>query len=138
MYGLGLISEKGFMATQVATMVWLSSRVISCYTYTLLWIVGNMNPDLRERILEESLVWCQNLIRWLERCHSGNFLSGTHAEVSSQAEQLKEDQNYLDPTQTLPIPPLPPCQTHLEELTCLKIAINAMLCCSGTILTAML
>ena len=72
-----------------------------------------MNPeDLKARILEESSVWRQKLIEWLERCHSGDFLSGTHAEISALAEQLKEDQDYLDPTQTLPVPPPPPCQIH--------------------------
>ena len=88
---------------------------LTLHLHMLLWIAGNINPeDLRAKILEESSVWRQNLIRWLERCHSGDFLTGTHAEVSSRAEQLKEDQNYVDPTQTLPIPPPPPCQTHHE------------------------
>ena len=88
---------------------------LTLHLHMLLWIVGNMNPeDLRVRILEESSVWRQNLISWLERCHSGDFLSGSHAEVSSRAQQLKEDQNYLDPTQTLPVPPPLPCQTHHE------------------------
>ena len=88
---------------------------LTLHLHMLLWIAGNMNPeDLRVRILQESSAWRQNLIRWLERCHSGDFLSGTHAEVSSRAERLKEDQNYLDPTQTLPVPPPPPCRTHPE------------------------
>ena len=88
---------------------------LTLHFHMLLWIAGNMNPeDLRARILEESSVWRQNLIKWLERCHSGDFLSGTHAEVSSRAEQMKEDQDYLDPTQTLPVSPPPPCQNHPE------------------------
>src|ERR1700678_3111244 len=88
---------------------------LTLHLHMLLWIAGNMNPeDLRVKILEESSAWRQNLIRWLERCHSGDFLSGTHAEVSSRVGQMKEDQEYLDPTQTLPVPPPPPCQTHLE------------------------
>ena len=88
---------------------------LTLHLHMLFWIVGNMNPeDLRVKILEESSVWHQNLISWLERCHSGNFLSGTHAEVSSYAEQLKENQDYLDLTQTLLVPPPPPCQTHPE------------------------
>ena len=97
---------------------------LTLHLHMLLWIAGNMNPeDLRARILEESSVWRQNLIKWLERCHSGDFLSGTHAEVSSRAEQMKEDQDYLDPTQTLPVSPPPPCQNHpevdvLKDLSC--------------------
>ena len=86
---------------------------LTLHLHMLLWIAGNMNPeDLRARILEESSVWQQKLIEWLERCHSGDFLSGTHAEISARAEQSKEDQDYLDPTQTLPVPPPPPCQIH--------------------------
>ena len=86
---------------------------LTLHLHMLLWIVGNMNPeDLRARILEESSAWRQRLISWLERCHSGDFLSGNHAEVSSHAEQLKGAQDYCDPTQTLPVPPPPPCQTH--------------------------
>jgi hypothetical protein len=83
---------------------------LTLHLHMLLWIAGNMNPeDSRVKILEESSAWHQNLIRWLERCHSGDFLSGNHAEVTSHTEQLKEDQEYLDPTQTLPVPPPPPC-----------------------------
>ena len=88
---------------------------LTLHLHMLLWIAGNMNPeDLRARILEESSAWRQKLISWLDRCHSGDFLSGTHTEVSSRSEQSKEDRDYLDPTQTLPVPPPPPCQTHLD------------------------
>jgi len=89
---------------------------LTLHMHMLLWIAGNLNPeDLRAKILSESSVWHQSLISWLERCHRGNFISGTHEQVSARSEQLKADANYIDPTQTLSVPPPPLCKAHSDE-----------------------
>ena len=76
------------------------------HMHMLLWIGGNLNPEeMRAKILSESSEWCKSLLSWLGKCHSGDFLSGTHAEVSTCCEQLRANESYIDPTQTLPVPP---------------------------------
>ena len=89
---------------------------LTLHMHMLLWIAGNLNPEeMRAKILSESSEWRKSLLSWLEKCHSGDFLSGTHAEVSTRCEQLRADESYVDPTQTLPVPPPPMCKAHPEN-----------------------
>ena len=91
---------------------------LTLHMHMLLWISGNLNPEqMREKILSENSEWCKSLLSWLEKCHSGDFMSGTHAEleVSAHSEQLRANASYEDPTQTLPIPPPPMCKVHPEN-----------------------
>ena len=94
----------------------------------LLWITGNLNPeDLRAKILNEDSAWRQNMIAWLERCHTGDFLTGSHAAVSEKNKMLKKDPAYVDPTTTMPVPPPIPCKTHESDAdeTCVQCNILA-------------
>ena len=89
---------------------------LTLHMHMLLWIAGNLNPDeMRTKILNEDSAWRKSLLNWLEKCHSGDFLSGTHADVSAHCEQLRENESYMDPTQTLPVPPPPLCKLHPEN-----------------------
>lgn len=89
---------------------------LTLHMHMLLWIAGNLNPeDLRAKILGEDSKWRQSLIDWLERCHSGDFFTGTHAEITARCEQLKTDGNFVDPTQSLPVPPPSLCEVHSEK-----------------------
>jgi hypothetical protein len=82
----------------------------------LLWILENLNPeDVREKILGDNSIWRQKLIDWLEHCHKGEFMSGTHTEVLEHIGKLRDVEDYVDPTMTLPVPPPKPCKTHVEE-----------------------
>jgi hypothetical protein len=82
----------------------------------LLWILENLNPeDVREKILGENSLWRQKLIDWLEHCHKGEFMTGTHTEVLEHIGKLRDVEDYVDPTMTLPVPPPEPCKTHGEE-----------------------
>jgi len=86
---------------------------LTLHLHMLLWIAGNLNPeDVRSKILSPDSQWRKSLVCWLERCHSGDFVTGTHAEVSVLNENLKTKDNYVDPTQTLPIPPPACCKVH--------------------------
>ena len=90
---------------------------LSLHLHMLLWIRGCLNPeDMRKRILSESSAWRKKVLDWLERCHVGDFINGTHADVSERIGELKKGINYVDPTMTLPIPPPDPCLRHVDDL----------------------
>ena len=90
---------------------------LTLHLHMLLWILGNLNPEVvREKILGENSVWHQKLIDWLERCHTGDFMTGTHAEVTERIEKVRKAAEYVDPTMTLPVPPPGPCKTHVDEV----------------------
>ena len=100
---------------------------LTLHMHMLLWIAGNLNPEqMRAKILSEDSEWRKSLLSWLEKCHSGDFLSGTHADVSAHCEQLRGDVSYADPTQTLPVPPPPPCKVHLDSEN--KVQIDCKQC----------
>lgn len=86
---------------------------LTLHLHMLLWIAGNLNPeDIRSKILSDDSQWRKSLVSWLERCHSGDFITGTHADISARDEELKTKANYVDPTQTLPVPPPSLCNVH--------------------------
>ena len=103
---------------------------LTLHLHMLLWIKGNLNPeDMRAKILSESSVWRQKVIDWLERCHVGDFVTGSHADISERINKSKEGANYVDPTMTLPVPPPDLCKKHAID----KIVDNG--CCSCTALS---
>ena len=55
---------------------------LALHLHMLLWIKGNLNlEDMRMRILNEDSVWRTKVLNWLERCHVGEFIYSTHADV---------------------------------------------------------
>jgi hypothetical protein len=65
--------------------------------------------------------WHHRLYEYLESCHLGKSLTGSHAEVTERLEKEKAKENYIDPTQMLPDPPPNKCrQDHkgTETLQC--------------------
>jgi hypothetical protein len=65
--------------------------------------------------MSEDSAWRQKIIAWLESCHTGDFLTGSHAAVFEKNEMLKKDPTYVDPTMTMPVPPPIPCKKHVES-----------------------
>jgi hypothetical protein len=102
---------------------------LKLHLHLLLWIKGNLNPeDLRAKIMSEDSAWRQKIIAWLESCHTGDFLTGSHAAVFEKNETSKKDPTYVDPTMTMPVPPPIPCRVHVESdadefcIRCKKLA----------------
>ena len=90
---------------------------LTLHMHMLLWIKGNLNPeDMRKKILDGDSVWRKKVLDWLERCHVGDFINGTHEDVLKKIEELKEGAKYTDPTMTLPVPPPDPCPKHVDKL----------------------
>jgi hypothetical protein len=83
---------------------------LTLHLHMLLWIKGNINPqEMREKILKSNSVWQKKLIDWLESCHTGDFLTGSYAEVSESVGKKREEEGYIDPTQLFPEAPPKKC-----------------------------
>ena len=55
---------------------------LTLHLHMLIWIKGSLNPqEMREKIMSSSSEWQKKLIDWLENCHTGDFLTGMHADV---------------------------------------------------------
>ena len=97
---------------------------LTLHLHMLLWIEGNINPqEMRNKILNSDSVWQKKLICWLESCHTGDFLTGSYAEVSESVEKKREEEGYVDPTQTFPEAPPKKCDAihgEGEEEQCLS------------------
>ena len=92
---------------------------LTLHLHMLLWIKGYLNPqELRDKIMNNDEAWKHRLYEYLESCHSGEFITGSHAEVSERLEAERAKEGYVDPTQTLPDPPPDKCrQNHDPQAT---------------------
>jgi hypothetical protein len=98
---------------------------LTLHLHLLLWIVGAPSPqEIRDRLMAKDSVFQQELIRYLESVHQGEFLTGSmdsvRESVPVQTEShggihavLQDQQaaatcppvvNYKDPTLNLPVP----------------------------------
>ena len=66
---------------------------------------------MRERILKGNSVWQKKLTDWLESCHTSDFLTESYAEVSESVGKKREEDGYIDPTQSFPEAPPKRCAT---------------------------
>ena len=83
---------------------------LTLHLHMLIWIKGSLNPqDMREKIMSSNSEWKNKMISWLENCHTGDFLTGTHADVGKKIAENSQSDNYSDPTETMPEPPPPKC-----------------------------
>ena len=83
---------------------------LTLHLHMLLWIVGSLNPqDMRVKMLKNESTWQKKMIDWLENCHTGDFLTGTYTDVNEYIIKEREKEGYVDPTQSLPVPPPKKC-----------------------------
>ena len=90
---------------------------LTLHLHTLLWIKGYLNPqELRDKIMNSEEAWQCRLCKYLESCHSGEFITGTHTEVSERLEEERAKEGYVNPTQALPdLPPNQCRRNHKPE-----------------------
>jgi hypothetical protein len=88
----------------------------------VIWLKGNLTPqEMRHQILDPTSHFQNRLISWVESCQKGEFLTGTQEEVLHKCTIHRENNNYHDPTETMPRPPPPMCALkHKETTTCEK------------------
>jgi len=54
----------------------------------------------------------------LESCYAGEFITGTKDAVEKNVELMMASSKYKNPTETMPVPPPPPCtQSHVKVAT---------------------
>jgi hypothetical protein len=105
----GTVEQQGHMTLHLHLLLWINSAPLL--------------QDIRDRLMSEDSDFQHDLIAYLESCHIGEFLTGTMEEVSQKVpksnntkaqgihtilveEEVKCPDGYLDPTLTMPEPPL--------------------------------
>ena len=85
---------------------------LTLHLHLLLWIKGAFSPqEIRDKIIDPNSDFQQKIVEYLESVHVGEFLTGTKEEVEEKLKHEKEQNNdYQDPTQTLPELPPPLCK----------------------------
>jgi hypothetical protein len=88
---------------------------LTLHLHMLVWIKGALSPEeMRSKIRDSDSDFCQSLIKYLESCHAGEFLTGDKNKVATDVDVASTCPDYQDPTETLPLPPPntcgnPPC-----------------------------
>ena len=95
---------------------------LTLHLHMVIWLMGNLTAqEMRKHILDPNSDWKKHLISWLESCHIGEFMTGTHAEVLSKVTELAKNNSYRDPTETLPQPPPHMCNaSHSHNDQCIR------------------
>ena len=89
---------------------------LTLHLHLLLWIKGSRSPqEIRDQLLNSESDWNKKVITWLESCHTGDFLSGTHSEVLEAVTEMRKHKEYIDPTRSLPELPAVKCKTHIDQ-----------------------
>jgi hypothetical protein len=84
---------------------------LSLHLHLLLWIKGSLTPqETREKIMDPNSEWRKGIINWIESCHTGDYLTGCQEDVLQHIAQKKQSTDYVDPTESLPLPPPSACQ----------------------------
>ena len=79
---------------------------LTLHLHLLLWIRGCLSPqEIRDRILDPDSDFRVKLLKYLESCHIGEFLTGSQTDVTERVASSSEKEQYIDPTQSLPKPP---------------------------------
>ena len=83
---------------------------LTLHLHILLWLISNLSPqEMRTQILDNNSDFRQRIVAWIESCQVGEFLTGTHDEVSQKVNAASAMETYQDPTETLPLGPPPLC-----------------------------
>ena len=104
---------------------------LTLHLHLLLWIKGSLNPqEMRQKIVGDDSVWRKRLLDWLDRCHTGDFVSGSKVDATTCVEESKGrlGHDYIDPTQSLPIPPPKKCTKHTISESANFESITSMEC----------
>lgn len=83
---------------------------LTLHLHLLLWLRGGLTPDdTRKCIMDPDSDFQRLLVSYLESVHSGDFNTGSREEVLSTLAEAKTKHDYIDPTETLPVPPPKSC-----------------------------
>jgi hypothetical protein len=112
---------------------------LTLHLHTVLWIRNALSPqEIRDKLMNKDGEFQRNLIKYLEGCQKGEFLTGTMEDIqtkipaettnnSAGIHSIFDNQStpsinnrYQDPTQTMPEEPPQPCDLidHAECMNC--------------------
>jgi hypothetical protein len=88
---------------------------LTLHMHMLLWLRGSLSPqEIRDRIMNPNSDFQKAFVEYLESVHVGEFMTGTMDEVKGQVAENSKNEDYKDPTQTLPEMPPPICKGDHE------------------------
>jgi hypothetical protein len=92
---------------------------LTLHMHLLLWIRGALSPqEIRDKIMDPTSDFQKAMVEYLESVHIGEFMTGKMEDVNAEVDKnARENKDYQDPTQTLPIPPPQECSDNNCE-TC--------------------
>ena len=76
--------------------------------------------EIRDRIMDEDSSFQKGIVEYLESVHIGEFLTGTHQEVQQKVSSNMIQDDYVNLTEILPVPPHPKCINAVECGSCIK------------------
>src|SRR6266849_2032754 len=84
---------------------------LTLHLHMLLWIKNSFTPqEIRDKIMDADSDFQCKMVEYLENAHVGEFMTGSHRAVQQIVNKLMIDDEYKDPTQTMPEPPPESCQ----------------------------
>ena len=86
---------------------------LTLHMHMLLWIRGALTPqEIRERIMNPDSDFQRQMVEYLESVHMGEFITGTMEDVKKNLDIAELDNEYKNPTETLPTPPPSLCKQN--------------------------
>ncbi|KAF5367284.1 hypothetical protein D9615_010468 [Tricholomella constricta] len=83
---------------------------LTLHLHLLLWIRNGLTPEeARKAIMDPDSPFQQQLVRYLEAAHQGEFCTGSMDDVDAALTVAAEDPTYQNPTLTLPEAPPEKC-----------------------------
>jgi len=95
---------------------------LTLHLHMLLWIQGALSPqEIRDRIMDPESDFQKKMVEYLESVHMGEFITGSLENVKHNVDIAELNDEYKNPTETLPIPPPPQCnQNECGKCKCCK------------------
>ncbi|THU88174.1 hypothetical protein K435DRAFT_821727 [Dendrothele bispora CBS 962.96] len=90
----------------------------------LLWIKSSKSPqEIRDAILNPHSDFQQKIVKYLESVHTGDFLTGSRAEVENMLQHKGNMEGYESPLNTLPTAP-PKVHCSCNEIDCQRWCLD--------------
>ena len=94
---------------------------LTLHLHMVLWIINSLTPqDIRDKIMHEDSAFQKSIVEYLESVHIGEFLTGSHCEVQQNVSNNMIQCDYINPTESLPVPPPSKCRNIFECGSCIN------------------
>ena len=86
---------------------------LTLHLHLLLWIRGALTPqEIQDRIMNPKSDFQKEMVEYLESVHMGEFITGSLQDVKQNVDIAELDDDYNNPTKTLPIQSPPQCNQN--------------------------